>query len=57
MSIVLIVLGLMVARFGARIFVTGEARGGQDLGAGLITLLIQITGIGLVVWGVVRLFS
>lgn len=57
MSIVLIVLGLMITRFGAGVFAAGEARGGQDLGGGLITLLIQITGIGFMIWGVVRLFS
>ena len=57
MSVLLIIVGLFIARFGAGLFVVGEARGGQDLGAGLVTLIIQLTGWGLVIWGAIRLFS
>ncbi|MNF70357.1 hypothetical protein D3C84_522650 [compost metagenome] len=57
MGIFLIIVGLMIWRFGAGLFVGGEARGGQDTGVGIVTLAIQLCGIGLIIWGVVRLFS
>jgi hypothetical protein len=57
MSIFLIIVGLFIARFGANLFVTGEARGGQSDGAGILTLAIQIMGIGMIIFGVIRLFS
>ena len=57
MSIVLIIIGFVIARFGARLFAVGESGGGQSTGAGIITLVIQVTGCALVIWGVVRLFS
>ena len=57
MSIVLIIIGFLIARFGASIFFTGDAQGGQSTGAGLITLIIQVAGWGLMIWGLIRLFS
>jgi hypothetical protein len=57
MSVLLIIVGLFIARFGAGLFVVSEAGGGQDLGAGLVTLIIQLTGWGLAIWGAIRLFS
>lgn len=56
MSVLLIISGLFIARFGAGLFVVGEARGGQELGAGLMTLIILLAGLGLIIWGVIRLF-
>ncbi|MFM6990486.1 MAG: hypothetical protein ACKOWD_04165 [Rhodoferax sp.] len=57
MSILLIIVGFIIAKFGAGLFAVGEARGGQDTGAGLITLVVQLVGWGLIIWGVVRLFT
>ena len=57
MSILLIILGSVIWRFGAGLFFVGEARGGQNAGAGILTLVIQISGMGLIIWGVVKLFS
>ena len=57
MSIILIIVGFIIARFGAGLFVVGEAKGGQDTGTGLVTLVVQLVGWGLIVWGVVRLFT
>lgn len=57
MSFVLIIVGFIVARFGAGLFLVGKARGGQSAGAGIITLIIQLVGVTLVIWGVIRLFS
>ncbi|MDO8401913.1 MAG: hypothetical protein Q7T27_00315 [Pseudomonas sp.] len=57
MSILLIILGSVIWRFGAVIFFVGEARGGQNAGTGILTLAIQLSGMGLIIWGVVRLFS
>lgn len=57
MSILFIILGSFIWRFGAGIFVIGEARGGQNNGTGILTLAVQLSGIGLIIWGVVRLFS
>lgn len=57
MSILMIVAGLMIARFGAGLFVVGEAQGGQSPIGGLLTLIIQLSGWGLVIWGAIRLFS
>lgn len=57
MSILIIITGLIIARFGAGLFFVGEAQGGQSLIGGLLTLIIQLSGWGLVIWGVIRLFS
>lgn len=57
MSILLIILGSVIWRFGAGLFIVGEARGGQNDGVGILTLSTQLLGIALIVWGVVRLFS
>lgn len=57
MSIFLIIVGLVIWRLGAGLFVAGEARGGQDTVSGIVTSAIQLCGIGLVIWGVVRLFT
>ena len=57
MSFVLIIGGFIVARFGAGLFVVGEARGGQSTGGGLVTLIVQLVGWALVIWGMVRLFT
>lgn len=57
MGILLIVVGFVIARFGAGLFIGGEARGGQSTGGEVITLVIQVAGWGLVAWGVVRLFT
>lgn len=57
MSVLLIVIGFIIARFGAGLFVVGEAKGGQDSGSGLVTLVIQLVGWGMIIWGVVRLFT
>ena len=56
MSILLIIVGSIIWRFGAGLFVVGEAHGGQNAGAGILTLAVQLSGIGLIIWGVVRLF-
>lgn len=56
MSVLLIIAGYVTFRFGAGLFAAGEARGGQDLGAGILTLMLLLTGLGLVIWGVIRLF-
>ena len=57
MSVLLIVIGFIIARFGAGLFVVGEAKGGQDSGSGLVTLVVQLVGWGMIIWGVVRLFT
>lgn len=57
MSPLLIILGSVIWRFGAGLFVVGEARGGRSDGAGILTLAVQLSGIGLIIWGVVRLFT
>jgi hypothetical protein len=56
-SVLLIIVGLTIARFGAGLFIVGEAKGGQDTGIGLVTLIVQLAGWGLIIWGVVRLFN
>ena len=56
MSVLLIFVGFITARFGAGLFVVGEAKGGQDTGTGLFTLVVQLVGWGLIIWGVVRFF-
>ena len=56
MSVLLIFVGFIIARFGAGLFVVGEAKGGQDTGTGLVTLVVQLVGWGLIIWGVVRFF-
>ena len=55
MSVFLIIAGFAIARFGARLFVAGEANGGQGPSAGLVTLVVQVVGLALLAWGVVRL--
>lgn len=57
MSIILIIVGFFIARFGAGLFIVDEARGGQNTAKGIVTLLIQLLGWGLVVFGAIRLFS
>lgn len=57
MSIALIIIGLIIALLGAGIFKTGEAQGGQSTGGGIITLVVQLAGWGLVIWGFIRLFA
>ncbi len=57
MSFVLIIVGFIIARFGAGLFVVGEAHGGQSAGSGIITLVVQVTGWALIIWGVIRLFT
>lgn len=57
MSVLLIIVGFVIARFGAGLFIVGEAKGGQDAGTGIITLVVQLVGWGLIIWGVVRLFT
>ena len=57
MSIFLIVVGFIIARFGAGLFVVGEAKGGQDAGSGLLTLVVQLVGWGMVIWGIFRMFT
>ena len=57
MSVLLIVVGLVIANFGARIFRGDQMEGGQSTLGGLLTLILQLSGWGLAIWGVVRLFS
>ena len=57
MSVLLIVIGFIIARFGAGLFVVSEVKGGQETGSGLVTLVIQLVGWGMIIWGVVRLFT
>lgn len=56
-NFVLVIVGFIIARFGARLFVVGEARGGQSNGSGVVTLLVQLVGWALVIWGLFRVFS
>ena len=57
MSVALIIVGFLIARFGALLFVAGESQGGQGLGSGIVTLIIQVGGWALVLWGIIRLFT
>ena len=57
MSILLIIVGFIIARFGAGLFIVGEVKGGQDTGTEFITLVVQLIGWCLMIWGVVRLFT
>jgi len=57
MSVVLIIVGFIIARFGAGLFIVGEASGGQSTGGGIITLIVQLAGWALVIWGLVLLFT
>lgn len=57
MSVLLIVIGFIIARFGAGLFVVSEVKGGQETGSGLVTLVVQLVGWGMIIWGVVRLFT
>lgn len=55
MSVAFIIVGFIIARFGAGLFVTGEVRGDQSAAGGIVTLIFQLAGWGLVVWGLARL--
>jgi len=55
MSVVLIVVGFILLQIGARTHVASD--GNQQLGSGLITLIMQVGGIGLMIYGLVKLFS
>jgi hypothetical protein len=56
MSFFIVIIGLVVARLGAKLFIAGESQGGQGLGSGLVTLAILLLGFGMIVYGVVRFF-
>lgn len=53
MSVVLIILGFFLWSSAARGFASS---GGENNTTNLITLILQLTGIGLIIWGVVRFF-
>ncbi len=54
MNIILIIIGFLIATSAARNFV---ASGGQQSDAeGLVTLLMQIGGIGMIIWGITGFF-
>lgn len=58
MGIALIIGGFMIAVFGAKLFTMPESEKSEALkssGGGLVILIIQLTGWGLVVFGVVKL--
>ena len=55
MSILLIVVGFILLQVGARTHIASG--GNQQLGGGLITLVMQVGGIGLMIYGLVKLFS
>lgn len=57
MSIALIVIGFIVARFGALVFKASETNGGQSTLGGLLTLAAQLGGWGLIIWGIVLFFA
>ena len=50
MSILLIIVGFIIARFGAGLFIVGEVKGGQDTGTEFITLVVQLIGWCLMIW-------
>ena len=56
MSIIIILLGYVLWQVGARIHFGAAANGGQNLGAGILTLIVQCTGVGMIIWGAVKLF-
>jgi hypothetical protein len=58
MSIVLIIVGFMIAVFGAKLFTmpsAGKSDALKSPGGGIVILVIQLTGWALVVAGVVKL--
>ncbi len=60
MSIVLIVIGFMIAVFGANLFRMPESQKSEALksiGGGIVILVIQLTGWALVAFGVIKLLS
>jgi uncharacterized membrane protein YidH (DUF202 family) len=57
MSILFIIIGFVIARFGARLFVNSDSRNEQNAAIGFITLFVQLLGWGLIIWGLIRLFS
>ena len=57
MSVFLIIIGLVIANFGARVFRGDQMEGGQSTLGGLLTLILQLSGWGLAIWGVVKLFT
>lgn len=57
MSILFIIAGFVIARFGARLFVNSDSRNEQNAIVGSITLFVQLLGWGLVIWGLIRIFS
>ena len=56
MGVLLIIAGIVIAVFGARMFRNDHAEGGQSTLGGLFTLLLQLGGIALVIWGISRFF-
>jgi uncharacterized membrane protein YidH (DUF202 family) len=57
MSVLFIIIGFVIARFGARLFVNSDSRNEQNAAVGFITLFVQLLGWGLIIWGLIRLFS
>ncbi len=60
MSVVMLVLGFIIAVFGANTFRTPEplrAAIFQGSFGGLVIFIIQLTGWGLMIYGLIKLFS
>lgn len=55
MSIISIVIGYFLLQAGARSYFASG--GNQSLGFGLITLIMQVGGIGLIIYGLIILFN
>lgn len=55
MSIVFILLGSVLLQAGARAHLSSG--GNQPLGSGLTTLAMQLGGVGLIIFGLINLFS
>lgn len=56
MSILIFVVGFIIAWVGAKLWQAGQAQGGQGTGSSLLTFTLLVTGFGFMIWGAVRIF-
>lgn len=57
MSVLLVIVGFAIARFGAHLHLATAASRSKPLLAELLILCVQAGGWSLVVWGIVRFFN
>lgn len=57
MAVMLMIIGIMIWTFGANLYRSQKASSAETLGSGVVHLIIQLVGVAIFIYGILKLLS